>query len=67
MSGPVAPPDPVMTFPVVTEAGFPHGLCCYHCTRPLYVGQPFAAHLDAMGAHSTVEHLACAYCECDGS
>lgn len=60
------PPDPRMSWPVVTDVGFPAGLVCCHCGRPIDVGQPFAEHTTRIYANGdSGTHFACVYCPCD--
>lgn len=51
-------------FPVVTEAGFPHGIRCPICNRSILVGQPYTDKLFGMTADGdTITMLTCVYCE----
>jgi hypothetical protein len=53
---------PTLTFPIVDEASFPHGLACMVCDRPINVGEPYAETFEAMADDDTVTILTCVYC-----
>ena len=50
-------------FPVVTNAGFPHGLRCVECHRLIVEGQPYVERLQGVYDNGdTMSLLTCAYC-----
>lgn len=49
-------------FPVMTDAGFPHGLRCAECHRLIGVGQPYREDLEGMVGDSPLTVLRCVYC-----
>lgn len=60
------PPDPIMTWPVVTDTGFPAGLTCFHGPHHIGAGQPFTEHVACVYADGSADtHYACVYCPCD--
>lgn len=57
-------PDITVSFPVVTEAGFPHGVQCPVCSLGISVGQPYADHLVGVYSDgSVITLLTCVYCK----
>lgn len=58
--------DLKVAFPVMTEAGFPHGFRCSICSRSITVGQPYTDKLFGVAEDGTpITMLTCVYCECD--
>ena len=52
-----------LSFPVLTEAGFPHGLRCGVRHRAIDVGQPYAEQLTGVCDNGDVfTLLTCVYC-----
>lgn len=52
-----------LSFCVVTETGFPHGLSCQDCNRGIDIGQPYKERLSGMTSNSLViSELFCVYC-----
>jgi hypothetical protein len=50
-------------FPVMTDAGFPHGLRCDACRRPIIEGQPYREDVESVYANGdTMAILRCVYC-----
>lgn len=57
-----------LTFPLVTERGFPHGLRCGECKRLIGNGQPYADTITGVCENGdTVHLLVCVYCAGGGA
>jgi hypothetical protein len=55
--------DAKMTFWVVTEKGFPHGLMCMDCKRHINIGQPYRNRLNGTFSDGIpLDELVCVYC-----
>jgi len=54
--------DVELSFPVVTEAGFPWGLKCPLCDRSIEIGQPYETHLENVDEFEAITLITCVYC-----
>jgi len=55
--------DIQVTYPIVTSAGFPHGLSCMSCERRIGIGQPYSdSPIGIMDDGSVITSLLCVYC-----
>lgn len=51
-----------ITYPVVTDEKFPHGLRCAHCSRLIEPGQPYNREPLSMDGDTPISLLTCVYC-----
>lgn len=54
--------DLTMSFPVVTDDTFPHGLRCTTCHREIQAGQPYGSSIPVLLGDDEVSVLVCVYC-----
>jgi ferredoxin len=63
MSGEEVGPRIEVPFPVMTDAGFPHGLRCDACHRLITEGQPYREDVEGVYDNGdTISLLRCVYC-----
>jgi len=56
-------PRILLPFPVMTDAGFPHGLRCDTCLREITEGQPYREDVDYIYDNGdSMSTLRCVYC-----
>jgi hypothetical protein len=46
--------EPMISYPLVTQEAFPHGLCCAGCHREVELGEPYAERPEGVTADGVV-------------